>query len=242
MKKILYTFLIAASLVFMGFNNTCQAANVTDAEDFEIPEYTISLPTFFQNTKEEPEEEEWLSIQWNQWHADVNNLIRDKDYILYSLWHDNSFAYSFIVNNQRQLSEVIVYFIPFSTYDVIRSEKKGDAVYKANTPFYAYCIDNNTFYKLKLSEDIKTLGGSKFRENLSKSKISVVDEKYVPRAVYLRQSAENLKKTSGNKVYTYPYGSQRKKVFVYAVLNSVEKTNWKGFKASDYDDIERVKQ
>ena len=241
MKKTIYTFLIAAATVFCSFNTGLCAVNVTDAEDFEIPEYTISLPTFFQNTKEEPEEE-WLSIQWNQWHADVNNEIDKRNCVLYSLWTGNSYAYSLIVDNQRKLSEIVVYFIPVSTYDVVRADKTGDAVYEANTPFYAYCIDNNTFYKLKLSEDVKTLGGSKFRENLSKAKISVVSEKYVPRSVYLRQSAENIKNTSGNMVYTYPYGSQRKKVFVSAVLRSTTTSKWKGFDASDYDDIERVKQ
>ena len=241
MKKTLSNFIITCFILI----NTCLiavAVNVTDAENFEIPEYTISLPEFFQKQEQDPEQEEkWLEIEWNQWRADVQNKILNSKYMSKQLLKDNSYAYNFKVDNKRKMSEIVVYFIPNSTLEV-RAGRKDVGLFKADAPFYAYCIDNNSFYKLKIFPDTLFLDGGEFSKLVKKARISLVAEKYVPRAQYLKLSAENLRLMSNDSILTYPQGSQRKEVYVSTALFSTNNGSWKGFTASDYNDTERVKQ
>ena len=204
-------------------------------EDFKIPEYTIEIPSVFQN-HEDNVKESWLDIEWNVWHANARNSLLK--YVSSLKLSNYCLAFSFYVDKNMQISDVVVYFLPGNSFN------KWFAYIKKDGTYYAYVLSTNEFYKFKTEKSISihnslSLYSTDFIEQM---KISTVKQEYVPEANKMITFARQIKALSGSQFLKYPTGSKRYKVRVTGGWQDLFSNGSVYYSSSDFDDKERVKK
>ena len=201
----------------------------------------LAKPTLVKQieNKENQFEEKWLELEWNKWHAKVVNTIYQNNYCVFDMWKKNAFAYSFYVNKDKTLFNVVVYYIPNTTVDINPHSEKFMWV-SVNQPFYAYSLDENAFFEITVNKDAK-MSKNTLVDIIKSSSVSQFKEKEVPRAKHIRKSAENITRleTVFPKTLEFPQGSQRTKVLVTAFYYASTKGG--DYTEKSFNDVEKIK-
>lgn len=236
MKKIknkTLIFYITAIIFFFG----C-IAKATD----DIPVYKISQPSFnqsFDNIDEQ--EEKWLELEWNKWHAKVRNIIYQNNYSKGLLSSETSYAYNFYVDNNQKISNIVVYFFPKETLNA-KDNSAGLWWTKENQPFYAYSLEQNVFYELQITKNVKLSKNNLIDVVKSANVVCTLTESKTPRGKKMKNLANNITRleTIFKRALIYPTGSKRTKVLVTALYRH---TYGQGsdYTEKDFNDSEKVK-
>ncbi len=203
-------------------------------ENFKIPEYTIEIPAVFQNL-EDNIEESWLDIEWNTWHANARNPLLK--FINDLKFKDFYLGFTFYVNKNRQITDIVVYFLPGNSFNKWFAYMKKDGVY------YAYVYSTNEFYKFKTDKKIPVNNGFFIykQDIIEKMTITKTKKEYVPECDKIISFAKDINSLSGIDYLKYPKGSKRYKVRVEGGWQDLIHSGKKYYSSSDFDDTERIK-
>ena len=237
MKKIknkTLLFYITAIILFFG--------NIAKATD-DIPVFKLGQSAFSETLDTiQEQEEKWLELEWNKWHAKVRNIIYQNKYSQGLLSSETSFAYNFYVDNNQKLSNIVVYFFPKETLNA-KDNSAGLWWIENNKLFYAYSLDQNVFYELQTTKHVK-LSKSNFIDVVKSARVTrTLTEFKTPKGKQMKKMANNITKleTIFKRALVYPAGSKRTKVLVVALYRH---TYGKGsdYTEKDFNDVEKVKQ
>lgn len=222
-KKSLVIFFIMLAL-------PCFADN---KDVFTPKEYVITVPQILQD--EDSYEEKELTLEWNQWHADVRNELKKP--VTTPMYKKSFVDYVFYVDNKGNLSDIFVIMCTSLALDTPIPQIKKDGI------FYGYSYDENQFYKFKAPKSfLCSKTWSSISALASSMTVTPVDSKYVPYKDVLQQMASGIKSSEGNSFYKYPTGSKRTKMKVSCGWKWYL---WEGgnsyFNASDFNDVEKIK-
>lgn len=231
---------------------------LADNKDVFTPkEYVLTLEQLLnQSADEEKEDEsEELKILWNQWHADVRNKVFNNlnggpngDILFFERALMNMYFY---VDKYGLISDIIFLYIPQGSVNIKTANiLKGKSI-------YLYLFEEDKHYMLTaLTDDVNVGSGSSATlKNLTKLEVTQLKEKEVPLKQWKWHASSDpwsILAMRGDKVLTFPKGTQRTKVKVgmgqysptFSISASLHSDVWgtvKEYKADDFDDVESIK-
>lgn len=245
MKKIILTLLILiiGTSVFAKPNYTYTTSDTPASaysgtyvnEEITTPITKIGIPEEYLETQVE---EQGLEIVWNQWHADVRNLVYNK-LQKYDKFPSSQYLceYIYTVDKNKSISNIVIVYIPGTA---ILPTKIIDP----HSEFYMYVDSTKKYYRLK-QYTMLPVNASRIRlilQSVLKSNAIVEEEMYkVPYAVLFEPMAEVIRKCEQNKVLTFPEKSKRTSVVVTQGITNIKRIqdDDSEYKASEFNDTER---
>lgn len=181
------------------------------------------------STEEFNEEEKGLEILWNQWHADVRNIIVRK-----SALAENTLIYLYYkVNNNQNIYDIVVISIKESDLS------KSPIAIIANRSFYAYSQSANKYYILSSPNNI-SIGIGDMTKSLPNANCKEVGKYMIPNYQVLEKLVNSVKDLNKNNVLIFPQKSKRTSVQVSQGITTIDWLKMgRDLTATDFNDIEK---